>query len=166
MFDCVNLFNTPRHILVMITRDENRFNCCESALIRVDDGKPLPGFDSNVMRLASNFGGGGAGWGSMCGAVSGSVMAVGLLLGTDGTEKPEDFQSKRTKMRAITQEVMQEFESRWGHVDCYDLLGVNTRTPEGKKRYEEMKALGETHCAEYVEWAADKVLEILDRHSV
>lgn len=140
----------------------NRFNCCESVLIRVDDGKPLPGFDSYVMRLASNFGGGGAGWGSLCGA----VMAVGLLLGTDGTESPEDYQSKRTRMRAITQEVMQEFESRWGHVDCYDLLGVNTRTPDGKQRYEEMKALGETHCADYVEWAAEKVLEILDRHSV
>lgn len=150
----------------MIKRGENKFNCCESALLRVDDRKPLLGFDTDVMRLASNFGGGGAGWGSLCGAVSGSVMAVGLLLGTEGTESPELFQSKRARMRAITQEIMQEFESRWGHVECYDLLGVNTRTHEGKQRYEEMKARGETHCAEYVEWAAEKVLEILDRHSV
>lgn len=144
----------------------NRFNCCESVLIRVDDRKPLPGFEPGVMRLASNFGGGGAGWGSICGSVSGSIMAVGLLMGTDETESPEDYQSKRERMRAITQEVMQGFESRWGHVDCYDLLGVDTRTPEGKRRYEEMKARGETHCAEYVEWAADKVLETLGRHSV
>ncbi len=150
----------------MITRGENKFNCCESALIRVDEAKPLPGFDTDVMRLASNFGGGGAGWGSLCGAVSGSVMAVGLLLGTEGTESPEEFHSKRAKMREITQEIMQEFESRWGHVNCYDLLGVNTRTPEGKQKYELMKERGETHCAEYVEWAAEKVLEALDRHSV
>ena len=69
----------------MITRGGIKFNCCESVLIRVDDARPLPGFDTDVMRLASNFGGGGAGWGSLCGAVSGSVMAVGLLLGTEGT---------------------------------------------------------------------------------
>ena len=150
----------------MITRGENRFNCCESTLIRIDEAKPLPGFDTDVMRLASNFGGGGAGWGSLCGAVSGSVMAVGLLLGTEGTENPDEFQSKRERMREITQEIMQGFESQWGHVNCYALLGVNTRTPEGKKRYEGMKERGETHCAEYVEWAAEKVLEVLDGHSV
>ena len=150
----------------MITRGENKFNCCESTIIRIDEAKPLPGFDTDVMRLASNFGGGGAGWGSLCGAVSGSVMAAGLLLGTEGTESPEEFQSKRERMREITQEIMQEFESRWGNVNCYDLLGVNTRTPEGKQRYEEMKERGETHCAEYVEWAAEKVLEVLKRHSI
>ena len=166
MFDCVNLFYATRNFTGMIKRGENKFNCCESALIRVDDVKPLPGFDTDVMKIASNFGGGGAGWGSLCGAVSGSVMAVGLLLGTEGTESPELFQSKRERMRAITQEIMGEFENHWGHVDCYDLLGVNTRTPEGKQRYEEMKARGETYCAEYVEWAAEKVLEILGRHSV
>ncbi len=150
----------------MIKRGENKFNCCESALIRVNEVKHLPGFDTDVMRLASNFGGGGAGWGSLCGAVSGSVMAVGLLLGTEGTENPEDFQSKREGMRETTQEMLRGFESHWGHVNCYDLLGVNTRTPEGKQRYEEMKEQGETHCDEYVEWAAEKVLEMLGRHSV
>jgi C_GCAxxG_C_C family probable redox protein len=150
----------------MITRGENRFNCCESTLIRVDEVKPLPGFDVDVMRSASNFGGGGAGWGSLCGAVSGSVMAVGLLLGTEGTESPEDYQSKRGRMREITQEILQEFESHWGHVNCCDLLGASFRTPEGMKRYREMRERGETHCAEYVEWAAEKVLEVLGRHSV
>lgn len=150
----------------MITRGENRFNCCESTLIRVDEAKPLPGFDTDIIRLASNFGGGGAGWGSLCGALSGAVMAAGLLLGTEGTEPPEAFQSERERMRDITQEIMAGFEGRWGHVNCYDLLGVNTRTPEGKQKYEEMKKRGETHCAEYVEWAAEKVLETLANHSV
>jgi hypothetical protein len=69
-------------------------------------------------------------------------------------------------MREITHEILQEFESHWGHVNCYDLLGVNTRTPEGKKRYQEMRERGETHCAEYVEWAAGKVLEVLGRHFI
>ncbi|MBN2335989.1 C_GCAxxG_C_C family protein [Candidatus Bathyarchaeota archaeon] len=150
----------------MITRGDIKFNCCESTLIRIDNKKPLPDFGSPVMRAASNFGGGVAGWGSVCGAVSGAAMAVGLLLGTEGTEGAEEFQSKRDRMRAVTQEFAEAFEGRWGHANCYDLLGLNTRTPEGKKRYEEMKERGETHCAEYVEWAAEKVLEVLAKHSV
>jgi C_GCAxxG_C_C family probable redox protein len=146
----------------MITRGENNFNCCESVLIRVDQKHELPGFDPPVMELASNFGGGVAGWGTACGAVTGGAMALGLLMGTDGTESSDNFLEKRLKMRELTQNFLLDFEEKWGHINCYDLLGVNTRTPEGKKRYEEMKEKGETHCAEYVEWAAEKILELIN----
>jgi len=147
----------------MITREDIKFNCCESTLIRVDKKHALPGFDLPVMRIASNFGGGVAGWGTACGAVTGAAMSIGLLMGTDGTESLEEFEEKREKMRSLTQEFNQAFEEKWGHVNCYDLLGVNTRTPEGKAKYEEMKARGETQCGEYVEWAAEKVLELLKK---
>jgi C_GCAxxG_C_C family probable redox protein len=115
------------------------------------------------MRIASNFGGGVAGWGTACGAVTGAAMSIGLLMGTNGTESLEEFEEKREKMRNLSQEFNQAFEEKWGHVNCYDLLGVNTRTPEGKAKYEEMKARGETKCGEYVEWAAEKVLELLKK---
>jgi len=145
----------------MIERGGNRFNCCESTLIIVDEARPLPGLGPAVMRLASNFGGGVAGWGSVCGAVSGAAMAIGLAMGTEGEEKPDEFKAARDRMRALTQAFNRAFEERWGRVDCYGLLGVNTRTPEGKARYEEMKARGETHCDEYVRWAAEKVISLL-----
>jgi C_GCAxxG_C_C family probable redox protein len=145
----------------MIEKDGLRFNCCESVIIRINEKHPLPGFGSDVMRIASNFGGGVAGWGSACGAVTGAVMAFGLIMGTEGDENPDDFKVKRDRMRALTQVFMKAFEEKWGNVGCYGLLGVNTRTPEGKARYDEMKARGETHCDEYVKWAADKVLTIL-----
>jgi C_GCAxxG_C_C family probable redox protein len=145
----------------MITREDKKFNCCESVLIRVDKKNPLPGFGAPVMRIASNFGGGVAGWGSACGAVTGAAMAIGLIMGTDGTESPEEYEENREKMRALTQKFNQAFEEKWGYINCYDLLGVNTRTPEGKARYEEMKDRGETECSNYVEWAAEKVLELV-----
>src|SRR4030042_715749 len=145
----------------MIERGGIRFNCCESTLMRVDEGHPLPGLGPAVMRIASNFGGGVAGWGSVCGAVSGAAMAFGLVMGTEGDESPSKFQAARDRMRAMTQAFNKSFEERWGRIDCYGLLGVNTRTPEGKARYEEMKARGETHCEEYVRWAAEKVLCII-----
>ena len=72
----------------MISLDENRLNCCESTLVRVNDALTLPEFGKCVIRQASNFGGGVAGWGSACGAVTGAAMAIGLMLGTDGDEDP------------------------------------------------------------------------------
>jgi C_GCAxxG_C_C family probable redox protein len=146
----------------MISKGDVRFNCCESTLIRVDDKKPLSGFGDPVMRIASNFGGGVAGWGSACGAVTGAAMAIGLLMGTNGTEDAKTYEEKRERMRDITQKFNQAFEEEWGHINCYDLLGVNTRTPEGKERYEEMKARVETKCANYVEWASEKILEMVE----
>ncbi len=145
----------------MIEQKGLRFNCCESTLIRVDETHPLPGFGSPVMRVASNFGGGVAGWGSACGAVTGAAMAFGLLMGTEGDENPDEFKQKRDRMRAMTQVFNKAFEEKWGNVNCYGLLGVNTRTPEGKARYDEMKARGELHCEDYVKWAAEKVVSIL-----
>jgi C_GCAxxG_C_C family probable redox protein len=146
----------------MITRGDKKFNCCESLLIRVDNKHELPGFGPAIMHIASNFGGGVAGWGSACGAVTGAAMAIGLIMGTYGTEPPEKFGEKREKMRDLTQTFHKAFEEKWGHINCYDLLGANRRTPEGKKKYEELKAKGETHCEEYVEWTAEKVLELVD----
>lgn len=113
------------------------------------------------MRAASNMGGGVGGWGSICGAVSGAAIALGLIYGTDGDDDPETFTGKREEMREITQEFMRAFEEEWGSIKCIELLGVDFRTPEGEREYENMKERDETHCAEYVEWASDKILEML-----
>ncbi|MBD3170885.1 hypothetical protein GF326_00275 [Candidatus Bathyarchaeota archaeon] len=144
----------------MIERDQKRFNCCESTIIKVNEKHPLKGFGTGVMRAASNMGGGGAGWGSICGAVSGGVMAFGLAMGTNGNEAPEKFTAIRDEMREYTQEFLKAFEQEWGHINCFDLLGVDTRTPEGKAKHEENKAKGIYYCEDFVQWAADKILEI------
>jgi C_GCAxxG_C_C family probable redox protein len=146
----------------MISRGEVRFNCCESVIKRIDEAHRLPGFNASVMRIASNFGGGVAGWGGVCGAVSGAAMALGLVYGTSGDEEEKEFSEKRKQMRTLTQELMEAFEEDWGHFNCYGLLGCNTRTPEGKAKYDELKAKGLLHCDEYVRWAERKSLELMN----
>jgi len=145
----------------MISKGDLKFNCCESSLLRIDEACPLPGFGRPILRIASNFGGGVGGWGSVCGAVSGSNMALGLLHGTEGTETPDEFESKREALRGAAQGFMRAFEAEFGSVNCMDLLGVDRRTEEGKKRYEEMKERGETRCEEYVKWAVDRIIEMI-----
>jgi C_GCAxxG_C_C family probable redox protein len=145
----------------MIERDGKRFNCCESVLINTNEKYPLTGFGSGIMKAASNMGGGGAGWGSICGAVSGGVMAFGLAIGTDGEESIENFVAKREFMRTKTQSFLRDFEGKWGHINCFDLLGVDTRTPEGKAKHEANKAKGIYFCEDFVEWSAQWVINSL-----
>ena len=146
----------------MISRGDLKFNCCESVLIRIDGVIPLPGFDPNVMRIASAFGGGVGGWGSVCGAASGAAMAYGLIHGSEGNETYDDYQEKRKHTRDRIQEFMAAFEGEFGTVKCLDLLGVDFRTEEGRKRYEELRKQGVFRCQEYVEWTSEKTIELLE----
>jgi C_GCAxxG_C_C family probable redox protein len=150
----------------MIERDGKRFNCCESTIMKINEKRPLEGFGVGVIRAASNMGGGGAGWGSICGAVSGGIMAFGLAMGTNGDESPEEFTAIREEMRGYTQKFLKAFEERWGHVNCFDLLGVDTRTPEGKAKHEENKLKGFYYCEDFVQWAADMVLELFEEKGI
>ena len=150
----------------MIERDGKRFNCCESTIMKVHEKHPLEGFGKGVMRATSNMGGGGAGWGSLCGAVSGAVMTFGLAMGTNGNESPEEFTAIREEMRTYTQEFLKAFEERWGHVNCFDLLGVDTRTSEGKAKHEENKAKGLYYCEDFVQWASEKILDIFEEKGI
>jgi C_GCAxxG_C_C family probable redox protein len=145
----------------MIVRDGKRFNCCESALIMIDDGHPLPSFESNIMKAASSLGGGVGGWGSACGAATGAVIALGLAYGTDGEEALEEYTVKRERLREVSQVLLREFEDEFDSVNCMDLLGVDRRTEEGKARYAEIKAQGLVKCDDYVIWCAKRTLEIL-----
>lgn len=146
----------------MIYRGELRFNCCESVLLMINEKHQLPGFDEDVLRVASNFGGGVAGWGDICGAASGAVMAFGLLYGTDGTETLKIYDEKRLREKQITQRYLQEFREKWGYVTCRGLLGCEGCSPDERfKRYNQLKEQGLTHCDEFVEWSAKKALEIV-----
>ena len=145
----------------MISKGELNLHCCESTLIHIDESLKLPGFDEYVMRIASGFAGGVGGWGMVCGAVSGSVMAVSLLYGCDGDETPEEYEEKRMDVRRKAQELMKAFEDEFGSVNCMDLLGVDRRTEEGRKKVKELHAQGAFNCDRYIEWVVDETLGIL-----
>ncbi|MCX6649961.1 MAG: C-GCAxxG-C-C family protein [Candidatus Bathyarchaeota archaeon] len=148
----------------MIVKNGLRFNCCESVLLKIHEEHPLPGFDDATMRIASNLGGGVAGWGDICGALLGGAMAIGLIYGTDGDETPPTFDEERLKERKITLELIKEFKTKWRHVGCCDLLGCRGCTPEERtKRGEDLKARGESHCDEYVDWTVAETLAIIKK---
>ena len=146
----------------MIYKGELRFNCCESTLMKTNEKHPLPGLDKNVIRIASNMGGGVAGYGDMCGAATGAAMAIGLIYGTNGDETLQIYEEMRAKQKALTLKFLQEFRTKWRYVTCRGLLGCEGCPPDERfKRYNELKERGETHCDEYVDWSADTALKII-----
>ncbi|MCK5389628.1 MAG: C_GCAxxG_C_C family protein [Candidatus Thorarchaeota archaeon] len=135
------------------------FNCAESVMIRVNRESPLPGFNSSCMRITSVFGGGIAGYGEVCGAISGAVVSLGLMLGTNGDETVDDFKLKRTQARSVVKEFLQEFAECWGSVQCRHLIAMDEgkRTQVGTLRPEGPPS---NLCNEYVDWSTRKIHEI------
>ncbi len=136
------------------------FNCAESVVICVNRESPLPGFNSSYMRITSVLGGGIAGYGEVCGAISGAVVSLGLMLGTNGDEPVDDFKLKRTQARSVVKEFLQEFSDCWGSAQCRHLIAMDEgkRIPVGTLRPEEGPP--KNLCNEYVDWSTRKMNEI------
>jgi C_GCAxxG_C_C family probable redox protein len=84
------------------------------------------GIESPVIpRVATAFGGGMGGLGSVCGAVTGALMAIGLVHGRE-----EPWQS-RDQAYALAQQVYRGFQEEMGSVFCRELTGIDLTTPEG-----------------------------------
>jgi C_GCAxxG_C_C family probable redox protein len=86
------------------------------------------GIESPVIpRVATALGGGMGGLGSVCGAVTGALMAIGLVHGRE-----EPWQS-RDQAYALAQQVYRGFQEKMGSVFCRELTGLDLTTPEGHK---------------------------------
>ncbi len=84
------------------------------------------GINSEVIpRIATPFGGGIGGRGEVCGAVTGSVMAIGLKYGREEPSQPNQ------QAYALAREFCQRFEEETGHLSCRELTGMDISTPEG-----------------------------------
>lgn len=108
-----------------------------------------------ALKIAGPFGGGIAGTGNICGALTGAIMVIGLRY---GRIDPED-QIVKEQCYAAVHSLLEEFGNRHGSVTCCGLLGHDVSTPEGKEQVKEL-GLGETLCPGFVREAAD-ILESL-----
>lgn len=82
-----------------------------------------------IPRIAFGFAGGIGNTGTVCGAVAGAVMAIGLKLG-----KADTMEESLRRLR-VPQEFRRRFEAEMGTINCHELTGVDLRTPEGIKQF-------------------------------
>ena len=130
------------------------YNCAQavSSVFARDLGVP----EEVILRVAIGFGGGVGHTGSVCGAVSGGVLAIGLSF---GSISPEEKEAKE-RTYALTREFIVRFTLKHGTVSCTGLLGCNISTDEGLARAREQN-LTRTLCPRYVEDAAEILEEVL-----
>lgn len=129
---------------------EERFTsglyCAESVVLAIARAH---GIESGVLPKASTgLCSGLARMCGPCGALTGAVLGVGLVLGRSTPE--ESVQP----CYAATQRLIQEFEKEFGSRDCRTLLdGCDLNTPEGQAMFKEQK-LGE-RCLQFTGRAAE-----------
>lgn len=107
---------------------EQGYNCAQSTFAAFCD---VTGLDfETALRLSSSFGGGMGRLREVCGAVSGILMASGMLY---GYANPDDDRAKEAHYRLV-QNLALRFKAEHGSLLCRDLLGLadehDSPTPE------------------------------------
>jgi C_GCAxxG_C_C family probable redox protein len=101
--------------------------------------------DSVIPRLATGFGGGVGGKGSMCGAFTGSIMAIGMKM---GRIDPKDREAL-LKIYEKCQQFWEKFGKEFGSGDCYALIGYHLDDPEDNRKW--LESGGREKCTVIVE---------------
>ena len=99
--------------------DEGYYGCAETALVALQEHFDLPDAADSSPALALN--GGIAYSGATCGALTGAALAVGRL----AAARLPDHREAKSAARFLIQDVMAEFDERFGAVDCRTLTGYN-----------------------------------------
>jgi len=125
------------------------YNCTESVLLTMAGHQGIK--SSLIPKIATPFGGGIARTGSICGCVTGALMSIGLRFGR--TQCTED----REKAYTVATSFLNAFERKFGSLICYELIGCDLRTPQGHRRWEELK---ESRCAKFVKSTVEILVDL------
>lgn len=140
-------------IEIAVTRFKEGFICSESVLMGYAELSDI--IDEVIPKIATGFAGGIGRRGSVCGALVGAIMALGLKYGRDGVEDNHAYEQCIAK----SSECYGMFEKTFGSVSCFGLTACDLSTPEGRRIYRE-SGLRDKKCTRYVE-EATRILSTL-----
>jgi C_GCAxxG_C_C family probable redox protein len=135
--------------------DGHAHGCAETALVALKEAFGLP--DPADASAAMALNGGVAYRGGVCGAISGSAIAVGQLVAA----RVADQASAKRRAREVVAALMDEFEAEFGSVECRALLGRDIRTPEAHAAFIE-SGIWRTACMAQLEFVIARLSRSLD----
>ena len=136
---------------------ESGCNCPQSVVGAFDDVVARQGMDPEVaLRLASPFGGGMGRLREVCGAVSGSLMVLGLV---EGYSDPTIYDGK-ARLYEQVQELAARFREENGSILCRELLGLEEGPSSARPEERTESYYAARPCAELCASAA----RILSEH--
>lgn len=122
---------------------QSGFFCAESVLLAIAESQ---GIQSDLIpRIATGFCSGISRTGGMCGAVSGAIMGIGLVVGRDSPA--ESVEPAYT----LVQKLIRAFEEQYGSVNCRQLIGCDLATESGQRYFMENNLM--ESCLQYAEGA-------------
>ncbi|MGB9676260.1 MAG: C-GCAxxG-C-C family protein [Candidatus Bathyarchaeales archaeon] len=131
------------------------YNCAQSVLLTMFEF--WNGKNELIPKIATGFGGGIGRCGSVCGALTGGIMALGIKHGTN-----EPSLEKRLEAYAKAQKLYKQFETLHGSVFCGDLIGYDLLNHKELEEARKAKVF-EEKCIKFVE-SVIKVLLTLCEH--
>jgi len=137
------------------TRFLEGYNCAQSVLLTMFEH--WNGENELIPKIATAFGGGIGRCGSVCGALTGGVMALGIKYGTN-----EPSLEKRLKVYKLAQKFYKRFEKQHGSVLCRELIGYDLSVPEELEEARRARIL-EEKCVNFVKEAVETLIELTER---
>ncbi len=130
------------------------YNCAQAVFTAFSDVTGLD--EKTALAVSSSFGGGMGRMREVCGAVSGALMAMGLLYGGDcnAESEPEAKAEHYARVRAL----MEKFKSEHGTYICRELLELPEGTSGGDPEKRTKEYYLRRPCAELV-GAAARILD-------
>ena len=137
-------------------RDDG-YNCSMSVLLTMAEHWNVK--NELVPKVATAFGGGMGRCGSVCGALTGGLMAIGIRYGTN-----DPSAEKRSNAYELAGAFYRQFEKQNGSVLCRELIQLDLSDAEQRKKAHEEDVF-EKKCKGFVKKAVE-ILVALDRNAV
>ena len=126
------------------------YNCAQSVLLTMREYYGIPR-NRLIPKIATAFGGGIGRRGSLCGALAGAIIAIGLKHGTN-----TPILEKKEKAYKLAQEFYEQFVKEFGSPLCRELIGYDLTKPEELEMVRKLN-IREEKCSHFVK----KAVEIL-----
>jgi C_GCAxxG_C_C family probable redox protein len=124
--------------------------CAESVLVATCEALDL---QSNVVpRIATGLCSGMARTGGTCGALSGAILGIGLVVGRDSGEVSVE------PAYLIVRRLVEAFLERHGSTACPELIECDLGTTEGQRIFKEEHRV--ERCRRYVQEAGDMLMQM------
>ena len=115
--------------------------------------------NDDLWRLATGLGAGLSRQGHVCGAVTGGIIACGLIIGRQRNSTKDDRYALRDETYAKGRELTRRFEERFGGIQCRTLTDCDFLTPEGQASFKE-RGLLQSVCLPAVRMVIETVPEL------
>lgn len=100
------------------------YNCCQAIICTYCDLVDIS--EEEAFRISEGFGGGMAGMGLTCGAVTGMYMVLSLANSKGDLQNPRETKMETYK---LIQEATMKFENKNSSITCSELKGQTTGKP-------------------------------------